>query len=152
LKIRKNNIGVEPVQYLGNPNDQGKEVLRVAIVKYHKNRYFGLMDEYLQGGWEDKGDFIQAGAENYNTTLSKNCFKDPETHYVIAFLHLHPDEEETELESVGDRLLYIEEEDKKDFFEVYSLADRFLQKSHEEKLQKDSSQKMGQETESIGLL
>ena len=45
---------------------------------------------------------------------------------MIAFLKYNKKEGVAELTSVGDRLLYIEQEDKKDFWEVYKIADAKL--------------------------
>jgi hypothetical protein len=47
-----------------------------------------------------------------------------ETCYVIAWLKYHKKDECCDLESVGPRLLHLSDEDKKDFFEVYKIADR----------------------------
>lgn len=118
MDIRINNIGTKPVKYLGNQKDE----FSVAIVKFHDNRYYGLLDGYLKDGWKDMGSYI----EHNEMTISKNNFEDKETFYTIAFLKLHKNEKETELKSIGDRLLYIDSKDKEDFFEVYKNADKLL--------------------------
>lgn len=138
IKIRINDIGAIPVTYLEdfikeNPKSGGKtpsskvnskpDAYELALVKYHKNRYYGLLDQYLADGWEDKGDFVHS----QGVSISKTSFQSPETSYVLAFVKLHKNETETELQSVGDRLLYIEPNEKDDFFEVYRLADQKLQ-------------------------
>ena len=46
-----------------------------------------------------------------------------ETCYVIAWLKYDKKDECCDLESVGPRLLHLSDEDKKDFFEVYKIAD-----------------------------
>jgi hypothetical protein len=119
MDIRTNNIGTKPVQYLDN---KGKES-SVAIVKYHENRYYGLLESYLKDGWKDMGKYIQHG----EITLSKSLFEDKEDFYIIALVKLADDENETELKSIGDRLLYIDPKDREDFFEVYKEADKALQ-------------------------
>ena len=46
-----------------------------------------------------------------------------ETCYVIAWLKYDKKEGCCDLESVGPRLLELNDEDRKDFFEVYKIAD-----------------------------
>jgi hypothetical protein len=128
MKVRINNIGAEPITYLGK-KPEGHQY-ECAIIKYHPNRYWGELENYLKDGWKDEGTHI----ESDNLSISKECFKNKETNYVIAFLRYDPKEQQcTRLESVGDRLLYIEKEEKKDFFDVYEIADRMIM----EKVEKD---------------
>jgi len=131
MKVRINNIGAEPIAYLGK-KPEGHQY-ECAIVKYHPNRYWGELENYLKNGWKDEGDYI----ESENLSINKNCFKNKETNYVIAFLRYDKHEQCTRLESVGDRLLYIEESEKKDFFKVYEIADTMIM----EKVEKDERQK-----------
>ncbi len=120
MKVRINNIGAEPVWHIGH--QERPLYSEASIVKYHANRYYGELETYLKNGWEDKGSSIQSKC----LSIDKKCFLDKETNYVIAFLKYNPKDECTTLETVGDRLLYIDEEDKKDFFEVYKIADKLL--------------------------
>jgi hypothetical protein len=120
MKVRINNIGVEPVAYFGKASNVAK--YECSIVKYHPNRYYGELENYLKDGWEDRGTYIKCKCGS----IDKNCFEGKETNYVIAFLRYDSKEQCTRLESVGDRLLYIEEDEKKHFFEVYKIADRML--------------------------
>jgi hypothetical protein len=131
MKVRINNIGAEPIAYLGK-KPEGHEY-ECAIIKYHPNRYWGELENYLKNGWKDEGDYI----ESESLSINKNCFKNKETNYVIAFLRYDNHECVTKLESVSDRLLYIEEGEKKDFFEVYKIADRMII----EKVERDEKQK-----------
>jgi len=131
MKVRINNIGAEPIAYLGK-KPEGHQY-ECAIVKYHPNRYWGELENYLKNGWKDEGDYI----ESESLSISKDCFKNKETHYVIAFLRYDSHEGTTKLESVSDRLLYIEEDEKKDFFKVYEIADTMIM----EKVEKDERQK-----------
>lgn len=131
MKVRINNIGAEPVAYLGkNPEENTYEC---SIVKYLPNDYYGELENYLKDGWEDRGEYINTAW----ASIDKNCFLNKETNYVIAFLRYDSKEQCTRLESVGDRLLYIEEDEKKDFFEVYKIADRMII----EKVDKDEKEK-----------
>jgi hypothetical protein len=127
MKVRINNIGAEPVAYIGKRFEKPKHEL--SIVKYHPNKYYGELENYLKDGWEDKGAYIKCKCGS----IDKDCFKNKETNYVIAFLRYDSHENTTKLESVCDRLLYIEEDEKKDFFEVYKIADRMIM----EKVDKD---------------
>jgi len=127
MKVRINNIGAEPVAYIGKRFEEPRYEL--SIVKYHPNKYYGMLEQYLKDGWEDNDNVIS----HNNAHISKKCFEGKETHYVIAFLRYDSHECTTKLESVCDRLLYIEEDEKKDFFEVYKIADRMII----EKVEKD---------------
>jgi hypothetical protein len=130
MKVRINNIGAEPVVYIGKRFEEPRN--ECAIVKYHPNQYYGMLEQYLKDGWEDNGDHIS----HKNAHIGKSCFLGKETNYVIAYLRYDSKEQCTNLESVGDRLLYIEEDEKKDFFEVYKIADRMIL----EKVDKDEKQ------------
>ena len=124
MKIRINSIGAEQTAYLGKkPEDAEYDI---SIVKYHPNRYYGELENYLKDGWKDCGDFIKDKDYKGSVSIDKKCFEGKESSYVIAFLKYDKKNGATQLTSVGDRLLYIEEEDKKDFWEVYKIADRKL--------------------------
>lgn len=127
MKVRINNIGAEPIAYIGKRFEEPKYEL--SIVKYHPNKYYGMLEQYLKDGWKDNDNVIS----HNNAHISKKCFFGKETNYVIAFLRYDSKEQCTRLETVGDRLLYIEEDEKKDFFEVYKIADRMII----EKVEKD---------------
>jgi hypothetical protein len=127
MKVRINNIGAEPVAYISKRFEEPKH--ECSIVKYHPNRYYGELENYLKDGWEDKGAYIKCKCGS----IDKNCFEGKETNYVIAFLRYDFKEQCIRLETVGDRLLYIEKDEKKDFFDVYEIADRMLM----EKVEKD---------------
>jgi hypothetical protein len=130
MKVRINNIGAEPVTYIGKRFEE--PIYECSIVKYHPNRYYGELENYIKDGWEDRGSLIY----HNNVSIDKKCFEGKEKNYVIAFLKYNKDEGCTVLESVCDRLLYIEEDEKKDFFEVYKIADRMII----EKVDKDEKQ------------
>jgi hypothetical protein len=129
MKVRINNIGAEPIAYIGKAPKNAEYEL--SIVKYYFNRYYGMLEQYLKDGWEDNGDCLT----HKNASISKSSFLGKETNYVIAFLKYDSKEQCTKLESVCDRLLGIEEDEKKDFFEVYKIADRMII----EKVEKDEN-------------
>lgn len=133
MKVRINNIGAEPIAYIGKRFEEPKYEL--SIVKYHPNKYYGMLEQYLKDGWKDNDNVIS----HNNAHISKKCFFGKETNYVIAFLRYDSKEQCTRLETVGDRLLYIEEDEKKDFFEVYKIADRMIM----EKVDKDELSDFG---------
>lgn len=136
--MRINNIGIMPencielFECIGSESKSSQDLVRkgnnnnkperLAIVKYHKNGYFGLLDEYLANGWIDEGDVIK----HKGIAIAKTVFALQEGYYVIAFVSLYPNENQTQLEAVEDRLLYISEEDQNDFFKVYKYADKTL--------------------------
>jgi hypothetical protein len=119
--MRYNNIGVENIHYLETPTVKYKET-GLAIVKYHENRYHGMLDTYLNSGWVDEGEHIVSN----KIRISKKCFEDAEANYVLAFVRLAEGEDETTLETVGDRLLFIEENEREDFFKAYIKANELL--------------------------
>lgn len=121
MKIRINSIGAEQTVYL---NKTDSALYNISIIKYHANRYYGELENYLRDGWIDCGDHVKGTNKPYNNiSIGKKCFQNKETNYVIAFLRYDAKEDTTQLTSVGDRLLYIDAEDKKDFWEVYKIAD-----------------------------
>ena len=124
MNIRINSIGAKQTAYLDKKPEYAE--YEISIVKYYPNRYYGELENYLNNGWEDCGDFVRDKVHKGSVSISKKCFEGKESSYVIAFLRYNKKEEVTELTSVGDRLLYIEAEDKKDFWEVYKIADRKL--------------------------
>ena len=131
MKVRINNIGAEPIAYIGKRFEEPRYEL--SIVKYHPNKYYGMLEQYLKDGWEDRGTYIKCKCGS----IDKNCFEGKETNYVIAFVKYDEGSQSTHLTSVADRLLYIEEDEKKDFFEVYKIADRMII----EKVEKDEKAK-----------
>jgi hypothetical protein len=130
MKVRINNIGAEPIAYLGE-KPEGHQY-ECAIIKYHPNRYYGMLEQYLKDGWKDIGTHLYTSKPSY-CSISKESFLNKETNYVIAFVKYDKGSQSTHLTSVADRLLYIEEDEKKDFFEVYKIADRMIM----EKVDKD---------------
>ena len=130
MKVRINNIGAEPIAYLSEV--PGAADYECSIVKYHPNRYYGLFEQYLKDGWKDIGTHLYTSKPSH-CSISKESFLNKETNYVIAFVKYDEGSQSTHLTSVADRLLYIEEEEKKDFFEVYKIADRMIM----EKVDKD---------------
>ena len=130
MKVRINSIGAEPIAYLSK-KPEGHQY-ELSIIKYHPNRYYGMLEQYLKDGWKDIGTHLYTREPNH-CSISKTCFLNKETNYVIAFLRYDSKEQCTRLETVGDRLLYIEEYERIYFFEVYKIADKMIL----EKVEKD---------------
>ena len=54
--------------------------------------------------------------------MGKTMFDLEELCMVVAYITYDPDELCTDLKSVGERILSLSEDDRKDFFEVYKIA------------------------------
>jgi hypothetical protein len=116
MKIRIDNIGAQPPTYIGKP--PGDVDNRLVIVKYFPNPKYGKLQEYIDGGWEDDGDYFRKDM----CSIHKNCFEGKENNIVIADLVYDTKEEVTFLETVGERVLDLFKKDREDFFEVYKIA------------------------------
>ena len=122
MKIRIDNIGAQPPTYLGNPPENVDN--RLVIVKYFPNARYGKLQSYIDDGWKDDGDFVRKDI----CSIHKGCFEGIENNVVIAFLKYNSKEEDTVLETVGERVLQLSLEDRETFFEVYALAAKRLTK------------------------
>jgi hypothetical protein len=123
MKVRINNIEAMPIKWIGDARPEKPWwKYELNIVKWYKNGYYGELDNYLKDGWKKKGKLIVSG----NTSIHVDCFHSEELYYAIAFVKYDEGSQSTHLTSVADRLLYIEEDEKKDFFEVYKIADRMI--------------------------
>jgi hypothetical protein len=123
MKIRIDNIGAQPPTYLGNPPEDVDN--RLVIVKYFPNGKYGKLQEYIDVlGWENDGDYVRKNMGS----IHKNCFENKENNIVIADLTYSTKEEDTFLETVGERVLDLSLEDRETFFEVYALAAKRLTK------------------------
>jgi hypothetical protein len=120
MKIRIDNIGAQPPTYIGKPPEDVDN--RLVIVKFFPNPKYGKMQEMLNDGWEDDGDYIRKDM----CSIHKNCFEGKENNIVIADLVYDTKEEITGLETVGERVLDLSLEDRETFFEVYALAAKRL--------------------------
>lgn len=118
MKIRINNIGVRPPAYIGKQPENAQHTL--SIVQYYTNRYYGQLNDYLANGWEYVDD--NARISKLNCTISVSAFNSEESCMVIAYVTYDTDECVTDLKSVGERILDLSEDDRKDFFEAYKIA------------------------------
>jgi len=124
MKIRIDNIGAQPPTYIGKPPKDVDN--RLVIVKYYPNPKYGKLQEYIDDGWENDGDYVRKDM----CSIHKNCFEGQENNIVIAYLTYSTKEEDTFLETVGERVLDLSLEDRETFFEVYALAAKRLAKQH----------------------
>jgi len=123
MKIRIDNIGAQPPTYIGNPPEDVDN--RLVIVKFFPNEKYGRLQEYIDVlGWENDGDYIRKNM----CSIHKNCFEGKENNIVIADLTYSTKEEDTFLETVGERVLDLSLEDRETFFEVYAIAAKRLTK------------------------
>ena len=86
------------------------------------NPDYGKLEAYLQNGWVDEGDGTIVQTEPHKYTMSKSLFELKETCCVVAWLKYDEKEEVCDLETVGDRMLRLE--NIHDFMDVYKIADK----------------------------
>lgn len=111
--IRINQIEIKKTKY----KDSSYE-----IIGWYKNDHYQQWDNMLAEGWMDTGGFLTKN----HLSIHESCFKNPETCYVIAWLK--KDSGGYYLESVGSRILQLNEEEFKDFMDIYRKADKKLNK------------------------
>jgi len=92
---------------------------RYEIVKWYPNSYYGKEQEYVDNGWEVGEDFYRLN----NTSIHKNCFKNPESCYTVATLHYDDGEGCCDMQTVGPRVLQLSKPEREDFFAVYEYAE-----------------------------
>lgn len=115
--MRINNI--EFRKYKGKP-------LLYEIIKWYNNEYFGKEQELLKQGYiETNEHFIKD-----HLHIHKSCFIAPEHCYVIAFLRVNKREPDINLESVGGRILELNEQELQDFLTIYRKANKKLTKKY----------------------
>ena len=89
--------------------------------------YYGKYDEYIKDGFAEKDGFLRKDRSN----ISVKFFDMKEICYVIACLKYDKKEGCCTLESVGPRLLDLTEEQRKDFFDVYEIAEKKMNEANE---------------------
>ena len=94
---------------------------RGEFIHWSPNPDYGKLDEYIKNGWTDEGDRI-VQTELYRCSRSKSLFDLKETCYVVAWLKYDEKDEVCDLETVGDRMLRLE--NIHDFMDVYKIADK----------------------------
>lgn len=118
------NIRINNIQFRYTKDNTGE------FLYWWPNSYYGKLEEYLKDGWEDEGDKV-VQTNPYKLSMSKTMFERKETCYVIAWLKYDNRENVCDLETVGDRLLRLE--NISDFMEVYKIADRKMKEMNANK-------------------
>jgi hypothetical protein len=116
IKVRINNI-----EFRNNCNTN-PSIDKGEFLVWQPCSYYGKYDEYIKNGCVEKNGFVRD--ERNRVNISKEFFDIKETCYVIAWLNYDKKEWCCDLESVGPRLLELNDENRKDFFEVYKIADK----------------------------
>jgi hypothetical protein len=94
------------------------------IIKWWVNDYYGneekmikedgyVKEEYDNGDWGLRKDFHH---------INSSCFKNPETCYVIAWLKPNRKEPDVSMETVGNRILELDQKELSTFMRVYRIA------------------------------
>lgn len=111
--IRIDNIEFRKTSYENSPYE---------FVKWEPNQYYNKESSLLKEGYEDTGYSFKRS----NISINYSCFENPETCYVVAWFKR--DSEGWFIESVGDRLLDLNKKELKNFFEIYRIANKKLNK------------------------
>lgn len=120
--IRINNI--ECRKYTDTKTDD----THYEIIKWQKNPYYNKREEMLSNGYRES--FDGDGISNAFGAIGNSCFINEETCYTIAFLYLNRKEPDVYLKSVGSRLIDLDKNELNDFFEVYKIANKKINKKH----------------------
>jgi len=130
IRVRINSIEAMPIKWIGDarPKESWWKY-ELIIVKWYQNKLYGELDNYLKNGWKEEGKLIISD----KSSIHKDCFYNEELYHYIAFLKYDKNKQSTILTAESNKLLYIEEDEKKDFFEVCKIADRMIM----EKVEKD---------------
>lgn len=124
MKIRINNIEARTSQN------------RYEIVRYYPNIYYRTEEELIKEGYVKTvfGDgLIDFALSRTGHTVHGSCFENKEFCYVIAVLDYVEDEACCDLTTIGPRVLNLDEEERRDFFDVYALAEKMVRKENERK-------------------
>jgi len=114
IKVRINNI-----EFRNNCNTN-PSIDKGEFLVWEPCTYYGKYDLYIKDGWVEKDGFVSKNTTN----ISKKFFDMEETCYVIAWLKYDKKDECCDLETVGPRLIELNEDYRKDFFDVYKIADK----------------------------
>lgn len=110
VKVRINNIELRKTGY--------KNEYRYEFIKWQTNEHFGKLEDYMKDGYvmSPSGESIRNGCR----IIDLSMFKLPETCYVIAWLKKHK-EGGWDMETVGDRLIDLDKQERDEFFELYKV-------------------------------
>jgi len=128
MNIRIDNIECKPTDYKDR---------EYQIVKWGVNPYYGNVEKMMDEGYTkveyDNGEW---GLTKDFCTIHGSCFKNPETCYVIAWLKPNHKEPDIDMETVGNRVLDLEQNELNTFMRVYRIAHELIM----EKMAKNESE------------
>lgn len=124
MKVRINNIECRKYNHV----HKDREVM-YELILWTPNTYYGREKEYRDLGWTDSfgGNFLR---NESGSSIPISAFELKETCIVVAWLKLNRSEPDVYLESVGSRILELDKEDLRDFFDVYEIAHSKIFKKH----------------------
>lgn len=101
------------------------------ISKYFPNIYYSKQEEMLNEGYEydEYGGLIKRTIYG-DSRISSSFFEHPESSYVIAWLLINISEKDFSLNSVGSRILELNETERSDFMKVYEIANKKLKQKY----------------------
>ena len=119
MNIRIGNIECKPTGYKDR---------EYQIIKWEVNSYYGSEERMInEDGYEKEyhpsGDW---GLTKGMHTVNSSCFKNPETCYVIAWLNPNRREPDVDMETVGSRMLDLEQDELSTFMRVYRIAHELI--------------------------
>jgi hypothetical protein len=99
------------IKSFSNYNDN--EFAHYSISKIEVNPHFGKESEYILDG-----EFYQKDKDSISK-IHKNCFKNPESSYVLAYwIDINDDEKTPDLKFVGGRPFELTKEEMNDFMDL----------------------------------
>ena len=98
------------------------------IVKWEINQYYG-QEKFLvewEGYEKIENEDGNWGLSKDFHTINSSCFKNPEVCYVIAWLKPNRREPDVNMETVGSRMLELEQSELSTFIRVYRIAHELI--------------------------
>ena len=98
------------------------------IIKWQVNQYYGNEEKMINEDGYTKVEYVNGewGLNKGFHTINSSCFKSPETCYVIAWLKPNRREPDVNMETVGNRMLELEQSELNTFMRVYRIAQELI--------------------------
>jgi hypothetical protein len=132
MKFNKYNNRIGNLEVRNNHNNKplfnlsGDESYSTfELIKWTTNEHYGKYDEYIEDGYELSflGGFIRKN----NISIDINCFKNPESCFVIGFFRLNYNEPEAIwLELIIDRYIDLSEEELLVFKKILEQSTEYI--------------------------
>lgn len=119
IKIRIGNLELRKAVNIFNKEPEHPSY---HIDKWESNPYYKQERKYIKDG-----DFYKPKNCEYSYRIHKNCFKNPESCYSIAYFNWDK-EGFYELRFVGDRPIKLNKEERELFWKLISIGDDILNK------------------------